>query len=125
MAVGVGDGTTVAFGTSGFTANIISVNGPSPTRQSIDQSHLGSSGWKTFLASGLVDGGEMSMTIQYDPTVSIPISAVAETVTIDPAGTGSTLSFTGFLTGATHSFELDALMQADITVKVSGPITGI
>lgn len=125
MAVGVGDGTTVTFASSGFTANIISVTGPNPTREAIDQSHLGSSGWKTFLASGLVDGGEVTLNIQYDPTVSIPISAAAETITIDPAGSGNTLSFSGFLTGAGHAFELDTLMQADITIKVTGAITGI
>ncbi len=125
MAVGVGDGTTIAFATSAFTGNIVSISGPNATREAIDQSHLGSTNWKAFTPSGLVDGGEVTITVQYDPTVTVPITAVAETITIDPAGTGSTLAFTGFITSVGHSFELDALMGVDIGIKVSGAITGI
>ena len=125
MAVGVGDGTTIAFASSGFTGNIVAISGPNLTREAIDNSHLGSSGWKTFLASGLVDGGDVSVTVQYDPTVSLPITASAETITIDPAGTGQTLAFTGFLTSVGHSFELDSMMGVEIGIKVSGAITGI
>ena len=125
MAVGVGDGTTIAFASSGWSGEIVSISGPGGSRSAIDTSHLGSSGWKTFLASGLVDGGEVSITIQYDPSTVIPITAVAETITIDPAGTGATLAFSGFLISASHSFEIDEIMQAEISIKVSGAITGI
>ena len=125
MAVGVGDGTTITFASSGFTGNIVSINGPSTSRAAVDKSHLGSSGWKEFQASGLVDGGEVSLTVQYDPTVSIPVSAAAETVTIDPAGSGQTLVFTAFVSSANHTFDLDEMMTADMTLKVSGAITGI
>ena len=125
MAVGSGDGTTIAFGTSGFAAELLSVNGPNPTRAALPSTHLGTTSWKTFIAAALVDPGDISITIQYDPTVSIPISAVEETITVDPAGSGSTLSFTGFLTSAGHSFEVEAMMQADISIQITGAITGI
>lgn len=125
MAVAVGDGTTITFGTSGFNANIISISGPDSTRSSVDTSHLGSSGWMTFLASGLVDGGTVSLEIQYDPTITMPIAAVAETVTIDPAGSGQTLVFSAFATATGHSFVRDELMTATMELKVTGAITGI
>lgn len=125
MAVGVGDGTTVTFGTSGFTALIIDIDGPSPSRAEVDQTHLGSTGWKTFIPAGTVDPGSYSMNIQYDPTVTIPITAVAETMTIDPAGSGSTLSFSGFISSVNHTFAIDEMMGANITCKISGAITGI
>ena len=125
MAINYGDGTTIAFAVTGFTANVISINGPNPTRESIDTTHLGTSNDKTFIPAALVDGGDFSMTIQYDPTVTIPIKEPAETITIDPAGSGNTLSFSGFLTAASHSFAVGELMQTDVTGKVTGPITGI
>ena len=125
MGINYGDGTTIAFAVTGFTANVISINGPNPTRESIDTTHLGTSNDKTFIPAALVDGGDFSMTIQYDPTVTIPINQPAETITIDPAGSGSTLAFSGFLTGASHSFAVGELMQTDISGKVTGAITGI
>lgn len=125
MAINYGDGTTIAFATTSFTANVISINGPNPTREPIPTTHLGTTNDMTFIPAALVDGGDVSITIQYDPTVTIPIDEPAETITIDPAGSGSTLSFSGFLTSATHSFAVGELMQTDINIKVSGAITGI
>lgn len=125
MAVDVGDGTTISFASSGFTGNIVSISGPNSTRAAVDKTHLGSSGWKEFQASGLVDGGEMSVTVHYDPTVTVPIAAVAETITVDPAGTGQTIAFTGFLISSGHSFAVDEMMGLDMNIKISGAITGI
>lgn len=125
MAVGPGDGTTIAFASSGFTGNIISINGPDGTRAAIDSTHLGTTTWKTFIASGLTDGGSASLSVQYDPTVTVPVTADAETITIDPAGSGQTISFTGFISDFSHAFAVDELMQLDLTLKISGAITGI
>lgn len=125
MAIGPGDGTTITFGTSGFTGEIVSISGPNGTRLAIDGTHLGSTDWKEFTASGLVDGGEVSLTVHYDPTVSVPITAPAETITIDPGGSGQNISFPGFAMSFGHSFAVDELMSLDMTLKVAGEITGI
>lgn len=125
MAIGPGDGTTITFGTSGFTGEIVSINGPNSTRAAIDGTHLGSTNWKAFTASGLVDGGEVSLTVHYDPTITVPISAAVETITIDPNGSGQVLSFSGFVISSGHSFAVDELMGLDMTIKVTGAITGI
>lgn len=125
MATGVGDGTTISFGTSGFTGDVVSISGPNSTRAAVDKTHLGSSGWTEFDPSGLVDGGELSLTVHYDPTIVVPIAAVAETITIDPAGSGQTLSFTGFVISSGHSFAVDEMMGLDMNIKISGAITGI
>ncbi len=67
----------------------------------------------------------MSLEIQYDPAIAMPISAVAETVTIDPAASGSTLAFTAFATATGHGFASDELMNGTLELKISGAITGI
>lgn len=125
MAIGPGDGTTITFGTSGFTGEIVSISGPNGTRLAIDGTHLGSTNWKAFTASGLVDGGEVSLTVHYDPTITVPVTAAAETITIDPNGSGATLSFTGFVISFGHNFAIDELMELSMTLKVTGAITGI
>lgn len=125
MSVGEGIGTTLVAGTSGFNAKITAVDG-GPTRGSIETTHLGTTSTKSFIAASLYDAGEFSITVQHDPTISVPIDAVAETWTIDWGGSGSVWSFSGFLTdysaGATISEEL---MEATFTVKATGPISGI
>ncbi len=125
MAIGPGDGTTITFGTSGFTGEIVTIDGPNGTRAAIDGTHLGSTNYKTFTPSGLVDGGEVSLNVHYNPTVALPVQGVEETITIDPNGSGQTLSFPGFIISFGHSFAVDELMSQDITLKVSGTITGI
>lgn len=121
----LGIGTTVTFGTSSFSANIISVSGPGSSREAVETTHLGTTTAKTFVPSDLIDGGEMSMTIQHDGTLDPPENAAAETITIDwgGAGTGEKWTFSGFVTAYEPSAEIEEVMTADMTVKVTGDIT--
>lgn len=125
MAAGVGDGTTVTFGTTGFSANIVDIDGPGVTRAAVDGRHLGTSGYITFAPSGILDGGEMSMTVHHDPALTVPDTNAAETITIDWAASGNTWSFSGFMTGYSPGARLEEYMTATMTVKVAGTITGI
>jgi hypothetical protein len=124
----LGNGTTVTFGTSSFTANITGVSWGGISRESINTSHLGTTTDHTFIPGDLVDNGEVSLTIQYDGTVSPPIitNGAAETVTIDWGGVGvnNTWAASMFQT----SFEIgeatvDGLMTATIGLKASGAVT--
>ena len=98
------------------------------SRESIQTSHLGTTLDHTFIPGDLVDNGEVSLTIQYDGTLSPPIitNGAAETVTIDwgGVGAGNTWAASMFQTG----FEIgeatvDGLMTATMTLKASGAIT--
>jgi len=125
MAVGVGDGTTITFGTSGFSMRYMDVSGPDMQRGFVDTSHLGSSGWKSFLPSGLIDGGTVTLQVQHDPAIDIAgwLDDDPETITIDWGGDGDTYSFSGFGTGYNPGARLDELMEATITIKVTGTVS--
>lgn len=126
MSVGVGDTTTVVYGTSAFAANVIDINGPSATRTTVDSTHLGTAaGYKTKLLSNFVDGGTASMTVQHDANLTVPIDQALETITIDWGGIGDTWSFSGAMTGYSPRAEVDGIMTADVEIVISGAITGM
>lgn len=125
MAAGDGLGTTVTFGSSGFSANILSVDGPSVTRDPIETTHMGTTVTKSFIMSSLYDGGEVTLTVQHDATIAVPISGALETITIDWGGLGSNDSFSGGVTAYTASATVGELMEGSMTIKAAGAITGI
>jgi len=86
---------------------------------------MGTTGNKTYIPFDLVDGGTVTMEIQYDGTLDLPIAEVAETITIDwgGVGTGHKTSFSGFCTEASPSAAIEDLMTASLTIQVTGAIT--
>lgn len=75
-------GTTVTFGTSGFTAELLGVSWGGVQRGAIDQSHSGSSNAMSFLPADLYDPGEMTMNIHHKTTALPPLNGATETVTV-------------------------------------------
>lgn len=125
MATGIGTGTTITFGTSAFSADILDVSGPNLQRGSVDLSHMGTTTARTFVPTDLYDGGEVTFDILFDPADALPpINGDAETITIDPAGVGATdtLQFSGFMTGFEYGFPFEDRMTASVTVKVAGAV---
>lgn len=117
-----GFGTTIAF-SSGFFAEILSVDGPDLSRDPIETTHMGTTnGNKTFIPSDLIDNGTLSVEIAYVPATSIPINSAAETVTVTMPG-GSTVAGSGFMTNFSPSFPIDDRMTASCDVKLSGELT--
>lgn len=121
----VGTGTTVAFGTSSFTAEVLSVNGNDISREDIETTHMGTTNYRTFMPSDLVDGGSVDMEIAFDPDSQPPFTAAAETITITfplPAGqsTPADVEFSGYVSSWSWSDPLEERMTADITIKVDG-----
>jgi len=117
-----GFGLSIVFGTSGFSADLLDVTPPGASREAIDVSHMGNSGFKEFIPSDLVDWGECKMTVGFDPATSPPISSAAETITITfPDGT--TWAFSGFMTGYEPKAPMEDKMTGEVTVKVSGEPT--
>ena len=120
-----GHGTTVTFGTSGFAANIISIDGPAVVRDAIDTTHMGSSTAKSAIPADVYDAGEMTMTVEHDASLTVPMSGAVETITIAWAGGANTWAFSGFMTGYTPNAESGSRMEAVITIKATGEITGL
>ena len=128
MPVDLGTGTTITFGTSGFTANVVSVDWDGIERASVQTSHLGTTTAHTFIPGDLYNPGEISLEIQFDPDDFPPIDQAAETITVTfPLSSGGSTAAnwagTGFATGFTAGVPLEELMTGTLTVKMSGAIT--
>ena len=121
----IATGITITFGTSGFTGNITDISGPSMTREAIDSSHQGTENSMTFIFADLVDRGEVSFTMHYNPDTDPPIDAEAETITIAYPTAGASIAFTGGMIAHSNELPLNGLMTADVTIKVSGDITRV
>lgn len=121
----VGTGTTIVFGTSSFTAELLSVNGNDVTREDIDATHMGSTGYREFNPARLVDGGSIEMEFGFDPDDQPPVTGVAETITITfplPSGgaTAATFVFTGYINAWSWGAPLEENMTGTATIKVDG-----
>lgn len=123
-----GFGTTVTF-SSGFCAQITSVDGPQFKRKDIDTSHmLTTNGWMTFQPSDLKNPGQLKVSLLFDPDRTPPIGSAAETVTVTfpiPAGktTPATWACSGFLIDFNFTDPHDDKMTAEATIKWSGQPT--
>ena len=126
MGILVGDGTTVTFAESAFNANIVSIDSLSINGTSTDTTHLGTSaGIRPALKSKFKEA-EMTMTVQHDPGISVPMNKDdEENITIDWGGLGTTDVFTGFLLGYDVSgVEPSGLITASVSVKLTSYVSG-
>lgn len=120
----IGTGTTIAWET-GFLAEIIDLTPPGHSREAINTSHkTTANNAHTFLPAKLVDYGEATVDIAFDPSTTPPITSAASTCTITFPDSGATQwSFSGFMTGYEPSEPLEERATATVTIKVTGPIT--
>lgn len=134
-AVRVVDGSTITFGTSSWTAPLLSISWSGIDRAAIDTSHIGLSapssgtfGNKTYQASDLQDPGSLDLTFHLDPDDMPPTSTAAETVTLtfDVEGsdsTGTTWAGSAFATNFSFDGEMEGVYVGSMTLKFSGAIT--
>ena len=134
-AVDVGHGTTITFGTSGWTGNVESVSWGGIARTVIETSHMGTTaaganqfGNRTFLPGDLIDPGTITLAVHFNPQTNPPIGAVAETVTITfPLVAGDSTPANWACSGFVSSFDIqdnmDDKMTASMVVKLSGKCT--
>ncbi len=123
MATFVGTATTIAFGTSSFTAELLGLDGNDISREDIEVTHMGSTNYKEFIPSNLVDGGAVDMEILWDPDNQPPVVGVAETITItfpSALAVGAKLVFTGYVNSWSWGAPLEDKMTANFTMKVDG-----
>jgi hypothetical protein len=121
MAVDIGQGTYVTFGTAlaGTAAyKITGVNHGGITRAVADATHMLTLGGKQFVASEIYDPGELSIEVLFDPSIK-PIS-------IYWANGGNTTvmwSAYGFASGFEAGAQMEDMMSGTLTIKLSGSIT--
>lgn len=129
----IGDGATP---TEVFTtiSEVTDLGGPSLTLETIDvTSHDSSSGWREFIG-GLLDGGEVSFTINYVPThathdattgvlADMKNRVVRNFELVFPDSGTTTWSFSALVTGFEPGEPVDTQLTADVTLKVSGEPT--
>lgn len=130
-SVDAGDGTTIDFATSSFSAEVTNIDWGGIERESIDTTHLGTAeagagaiANKTYIPSDMTDPGEITMDIHFNPDTEPPINAsdVAETITVTFAS-GATWACSGFITGYEPGVPLEDKMTASVTIKCTGNIT--
>lgn len=121
---------TTGSGSFAVIANVTDISGPSRSREAIEvTAHDSPDKYREFI-KGLKDGGEVELTLNYDPNVST-IQALDDDfeerdnrnyqLVIFP-GTADewTWDFEGLITANGDEFPHDDKMERTVTVKISG-----
>lgn len=135
-SVDLGNGASITFGTSGWTAQITSLAWNGVSRASVETSHLGTSaaaagkiGSKTFMPASLTDPGSLAIEGHFNPNTNPPIEQAAETITVtfplvSGDSTAANWQASGFMTDfAITGIVNDEKMMFSATVKLSGSVT--
>lgn len=121
------DGVTVLPG--GFTAvaDVTNIGVVDVSVDTLDVStHESEDQWREFIG-GLKDGGELSMEINYDPSVHGTLfSALGATrhqkITLTDSG-AATVEFDAIVSGFSSGAPYDDKLSANVSLKVTGPVT--
>lgn len=107
-------------------ANINSISGPTMTRETVDVTTLDSpGGYRQFIGS-LRDGGDVSLSMNFDQETYAQMKADFEDDKLQkyqivlPDSVNTTLVFEGIVTDCPLDIPLDDKITADITIKISG-----
>lgn len=108
-------------------ADVTSIDVLDASVDTIDVSSHDSTGqWREFVA-GMKDGGELSMDINYDPSVHGAIwSALGATrnhrITLTDSG-AAVVAFSGIVTALQAQAPYDDKLSASVSIKVTGAVT--
>lgn len=111
-------------------ANIMSITPPNMQRDALETTkHNDEDRWRTFLP-GLINPGEVSLSVTYDPNDTthdflseLNSPTVSDYKIVLPVAVGEEFAFKAFLTSFEQTAEVDGLQGADVTLKLSGPVT--
>tara|TARA_Y100001973_G_scaffold103364_1_gene170459 strand:+ start:176 stop:550 length:375 start_codon:yes stop_codon:yes gene_type:complete len=120
-ATGNGSSITLAGGAVGTVTALSGIGG---TRESIDTSHLATTGGRTFVPSDLVDFGEISVEGHWDGTQPqiTGSSTGAYSITIGTT-TSKTWAGSGFISSWESGTPMDDLISFSLTIKCTGTWT--
>lgn len=128
----MGNGATPEVFTA--VAEVIDIDGPSMTRDSIEvTSQDSTSGWREFI-SGWRDGDSLTVTANWLPTNATHdgTTGMFEHFTdnenhnyqiVLPTAIGLTIGFAGHITGFPVNLPLEEQAQVEFEIKVSGAVT--
>lgn len=126
-----GQGASIAFGTSSFSNDLISLTLPDKAREVLETTHLGTTGAKTYKPAKLKNVGDIACEFDHNPAQADLLLGDVETITISyplisGQSTPTKLQFSGFVTNVGgEEFKTDAKLMSKVTIKVSGDITVI
>lgn len=125
MGVYDGHGTSITFGTSAFSAKLLSVDGPAVERDAIDITTMASDPAKEFTPADLYDPGGVDCEFEFNGGDEPPIDGAVETITLDFGGQGAGYKWvgSGFLTNFRPSAAIGERMRATMTLKLTGELT--
>jgi len=130
-----GTGTTITFGTSSFTSNLLNASHSGINRESLPTSHMGTAdagsgtfGNMTFIPGQLSDPGELTVEFHFDPDKEPLIDQPAETITVTfplVAGdaTPAKWASSGFAISWEYTDDLESIMVVTATFKLTGEVT--
>jgi hypothetical protein len=134
-AVNLGTGTTITFGTSGFTAELLSLRWTGISRNVVDTTPLsitpaptGQIGNRRYKAAHAVDPGSLECEFHFNPDLKPPLDGVQELITVTfPMVAGDATApiwkCNGMLTSwDIEGISLDEKMVARGTIKLTGSI---
>ena len=118
----IGYGTLFKQATTSI-GKVLSVSGPGMAGAAVDTSHAETTdAFRTFVP-GMVDAGEVTLSLMFDKASATTIhgwwrTSQAYSITFSD---GSVWAFNGFLTGFSHEVtDLDGVVTANLTFKVTG-----
>lgn len=121
---------TTGGGVYGLVANITDISGPSREREAIEvTAHDSPNAYREFV-KGLKDGGEVELTINYNPGLASSVALEADFEELDlrnyqivifPGQSPEfTWTFAGLITALGDEFPHDDKMERTVTIKISG-----
>lgn len=122
MAVQIGTGTTIAFGTGLWSLSVRSIDGVGEECAAIDDTHLTTSGGRTYRASNLTDIGTVTLEVLHD-SANRPVPGNANETIVITFPDAKTATFSGFVQSYNINVPLEDIMTASLVVKGSGVIT--
>lgn len=122
-----GDGQAVEVFTA--VASVTDITPPALERNTLDvTAHDSPDQWMEFIG-GLKDGGEVSITLNYDPAAHDSLisdfddTAPRNYKVVWPTAVGGSWDFTAVMTGFAPEAPHDDKLSAEVTFKVSGKPT--
>lgn len=125
MATNIGTGSTITFGTSSFSADILDIQRTGIARGAIETTHMGTTGGQEFMPTDLYNPGEVEVEFAWIGSLDPPYDGAIETVTINCAGAGSGHNWasSAFCTNFEYGLPLEEKMTGRMTLKCTGDIT--
>ncbi len=131
-----GNGLTVGFGTTGSygsdstnTNEVTSLTIDGISIGDIETSHLGTTGYRTYIPNQLKEGGTVSVDFIVDADVIPEPLSTVETITITVPitdgtnSTNGTIAFSSYINNLTINYSNDDIVSGTYTLKIADDVT--